>query len=193
MTTTLITTVVIPKTSGKKTIADSKGVFYWIDPDFKSWQANEPGTSQKETTVEVREMTKSTTFKEMVSTDALLTQDQILWFVENHKDLLCKDWYTYFPFKSGNKVFVADVRFDGLGRLEVRVDRFSEVSVWLAVYRPRLVVPQLKTSDTLTATDRPSDAASLSLAGCLMLITALETRISVLEADMVSIRKFLII
>lgn len=138
-----ITTIKIPKLSGRKVIADSE-LFSWIDSDFKNWGADQKGKPIKAMNLDIFEMDKDAMFSEMMSPDNLLTQEQILFFVENHKDLLRKDGYgTFFPFKSKEEVFVARVRLDAGEGPVVDVRRFSYGGVWGAEYRRRLVVPQL--------------------------------------------------
>lgn len=135
------TTIKIPALKGKKVIVDSK-LFTYIDSDFKSYGANKPGKATKAMKLDVFEMDKDATFAQMMSPDNLLTQEQILYFVKNHKDLLRKDGYaTFFPFKSGEEVFVAFVRvlvYNG-GSLGVSMHRFSDGYAWRAEYRHRFV------------------------------------------------------
>ncbi len=138
-----ITTVTIPALEGKKVIADSK-LFSYVDPDFKKWGADKPSGLSKKMKLDVQEMDKDATFAQMMSPEHVLTQEQILYFVEYHKDLLRQDGYeTFFPFKSGTEVFVADVIVLGDGRLRAGAYRLSNDYVWNAEYRHRFVVPQL--------------------------------------------------
>jgi len=140
----------IPATDGKRVIANVKGIFAYTDPDFKKWDADEKGKPTEEANVIVREMTENATFSKMFGelssdlTALCLTQDQIISFVENHRDWLRTDgWGTFFLFKSYGHFFVAGVGFRSGGRLEVYVRRFEDGSVWDAVDRHRVVVPQL--------------------------------------------------
>jgi len=150
----LIKTITIPNLKGTKIIANSK-LFDWIDQDFKNWGANKKGKATEEMKVDVMEMKEKATFQQMMSPDSLLTQEQILYFIENHKDLISKNRYTFFPFKSGEKVFVADVYVHSVGSLAANVHRFSNDYVWPAESRYRFVVPQLNSklpssNDSLT-------------------------------------------
>lgn len=165
MKTKHIETITIPPLKGGKTIAKETKLFSWIDSDFKNYGADEPSAATSQMKVEVREMTEDATFKQMFSKDNLLTQDQIIYFIENFKNTLHKDWYTFFPFKSNDKVFVADVHVDD-GGLGVHVHRFSCGYVWRAGGRHRIVIPQL---DTKTL-----DPVSLSLSDSLTLRQKLE-------------------
>jgi len=72
------------------------------------------------------------------------TQHQIINFVEKHFNWLRTGGYaTFLPFVSYGHFFVADVRVDSDGGLNVYVYRFGRGLVWGADDRPRVVVPQL--------------------------------------------------
>jgi hypothetical protein len=74
----------------------------------------------------------------------VMTQSQIIQFVQKHRKWLRTDGYaTFFLFKVGDEFFVADVFFNDDGRLEVYVYRFSDDDVWRAEVRHRIVIPQL--------------------------------------------------
>ncbi len=159
----LIQTIEIPALKGTKVIADSK-LFSWIDSNFKSWGADKKVKSTKTMKLDVCEMIEDATFAQIMSKDNLLTQEQILYFIENHKDLLRQDYYsTFFPFKSGEEVFVARVVVGDGGGLEVGVGCFSDDFVWFAGCRRRFVVPQL-TPRTSEQTLIPFDALTLAIA-----------------------------
>lgn len=144
-----LTTIQLPKLSGNKVIADST-IFSYIDSDFRNWKADEKGKPTKAMKIDVFEMDTDATFAQMMSADNLMTQDQIIYFCKNHKDLLRHDGYaTFFPFKSNGKVFVAFVYVKD-GGLKVLVYRFSDDCVWSAEYRHRVVVPTISTSEPLT-------------------------------------------
>lgn len=160
MKTKLITTITIPATKGLKTIARSD-IFSYLDSDFENWGTDKKDEKKTKTTLEVREITKDATYAQMMSQDNVLTQEQILYFIENHKDLLRQDGYaTFFPFKSGNDFFVACVRVRG-GGLEANVFRFSHDCVWHAGSRHR-VVQQLTPSISEKTLDS-SDTLPLEL------------------------------
>lgn len=140
-----ITTIKIPALKGDKLIKDSK-LFAWIDPDFVNYRASEKGDKTKVQNLDVLEMTKNGTFKDIfIDPDKMvLTQEQILYFVENHKDKLRQDGYTtFFLFKSYNNFFVAFVYVYSDGKLPVYVRRFEDSRVWCARNLRRVVVPQL--------------------------------------------------
>lgn len=158
----LIKTVTIPKTSGKKLIKDSK-LFLYTDSDFVKYGASEKGEPMEEINVGVFELTKDSRFSDFLSKDNLITQEQIINYCENHKDLLT-NWYTFFPFKSGDEVFVAYVLVDSVDSLHAYVYRFSNDYVWRAEIRHRFVVPQLKTSELSDLSLRNSDSLTLKKA-----------------------------
>ena len=70
--------------------------------------------------------------------DLALTQEQIITFVEENEDWLHPDWATFFPFKAGDKFFVAGVGRNA-GRPGVGVSRRFGGTV---VGRNRFVFPQ---------------------------------------------------
>ena len=74
----------------------------------------------------------------------VLSQEQILYFVENNKDRLIDNYYAnLFFFKVKDEFFVAHVNVYSGGNLHARVYRFPYDFVWYAEYRFRFVVPQL--------------------------------------------------
>lgn len=149
----------IPALVGKKIIADSK-LFRYTDSDFKNWNTNVKGEKTKAQNLEVFEMEKNGTFEQIFGEigdkeKLCLTQEQILNFVENHKDKL-SGWYTFFLFRVGTEFFVAHVYLDDDGQLGVFVHRFSGDGVWHGEYRHRVVVPatdskSLSIPDTLNS------------------------------------------
>ena len=144
-------TLELDETDGKATIAKAKDTFPgYIDGDFKGWGCDVKSEPTQKTQATVHELIKDGTFAQIwngMSDDLnslCLTQPQIIQFVEKHRKWLRTDGYgTFFLFKVGNEFFVANVRFDDVGRLRVYVRRFSYDCVWYAGRRPRLVVPQL--------------------------------------------------
>lgn len=150
------------KACSKADISDAKSIFTgWLDSDFKNWNLKDECDANP-MEMAVLEMDKDATFKEIFTDPEkmIVTQGQILSFVQNHKDKLRTDGYaTFFLFKAGNEFFVVDVYFRDDGLLEVNVDRFSHGLVWDAGYRHRIVVPQLALSDL-----EPSSSDTLTLA-----------------------------
>ncbi len=140
-------------TDGKRTIAKAKSVFPgWIEGDFVSYGCDVEGQPTATMDVGVHEMVKDGDFKTIFGglsdkPDLLcLTQDQIIQFVQTHRDWLRTDGYsTFFLFKVGTEFFVAHVYVPG-GELKVHAYRFSHDDVWHAGYRHRVVVPQLAPS-----------------------------------------------
>lgn len=132
---------------GKRYIYGKKDVFNnYIDSDFKNWKLDKKSNPTQETKVDVYELIKNATFKEMFvgNLDKLcLTQDQIIEFCDKHPDWLNQEeGYTFFLFKVNKEYFVARVDVDSDG-LIVHVDRFERDYLWLDEYCHRLVVPQL--------------------------------------------------
>jgi hypothetical protein len=143
-----------------KLIKDSK-LFSYIDSDFNNLTGLD--ATFNEQNFEVLEMDKDATFKEIFTQPEkmAMTQDQILSFVENHKDKLRTNGYaTFFLLKNNEDFFVVFVYLYDDGRLEVYVSPFSYGSVWRAGGRHRVVVPQL----TLESSDPESLRPSVSLA-----------------------------
>lgn len=145
----ILHTIKIPALSGKKTIADSE-LFAYKDSDFK--KLNKVGKKTKATNISVYEMDKDGTFTDIFGslsneTDKLaLTQEQILYFVENHKDKLRQDgWATFFLYKEGDDFFVAGVHLLSSGPYVYQYP-LSCGNVWGAEVRHRFVVPQLTSS-----------------------------------------------
>jgi len=142
--------IFIDALDGKEILGEAKDVFpSGIDSDFKNWGLNVEGVPTKKTKVSVFEMIKDGDFRQLFGSfgenlDRLcLTQAQIKQFCKKHGDWLRADGYaTFFLFKVNGEYFVAYVRVFSDG-LSVRVDRFSDGSVWSAEYQHRVVVPQL--------------------------------------------------
>lgn len=161
----LYTKIKVPALKGKATIADSKIFTGWLDSDFQNWSTNKPDRKTAKAELAVCEIDKPSTFSQIFTNpEAMcLTQEQILYFVKNHKNKLREDGYaTLFLFKTGIEFFVAHVYFHSDGRLEVFVDRFSRDSVWRAGDRHRVVVPKLSFSN-LDVPLAPSSSDTLTL------------------------------
>lgn len=139
-------TINLLTTKGTKTIAQASDVFTsYIDSDFKKWNLDVQDKPTKAVNLDVFEMDKNGTFKDIFTNPdkQVMTQEQIIYFCKNHKEELHKDWYTFFLFKRVGVLFVACVSLDDLGRLGVRVDPFSYDRTWLAECPRRFVAPQL--------------------------------------------------
>lgn len=179
---TLYKDIKIPALKGTKTIAEASGIFTgWIDSDFKNWETDVKGKSTKSMTFQVNELTENMTFNQMFPDPEkmCMTQEQILWYVENNKDKI-NDGYTFFLFKVGDEFFVAYVRVDDVGTLDASVYRFSDDYVWDADRRFRVVVPATSVSDPLPdLTLSPSET--------------LESRIEALEEFRKKVEGFLIL
>lgn len=152
----------------KPSLISKSSVFVYKDSDFKNWNLDND-TPAKKMTLEVREMTSDSNYKDMFSElgdlDVVaLTQGQIIAFCKEHKESLRQDgWATLFLFKNGSEFFVADVDVQSDG-LNVHVYRFGNDSVWAAELSHRMVVPQLITSNLKSETLISSDTLSLEKA-----------------------------
>lgn len=142
--------LVLDPADGVEIIADTRGVFSYVDSDLRNWKADEPGQATGKTPVRVYEMVRDATFQQMfasLSSDAqklCLTQSQIIGFVKKHRQWLRTDGYaTFFLFKSYNQHFVASVHFRSDVGLSVSVVRFEHPCVWNGKDRYRVVVPRL--------------------------------------------------
>ena len=139
---------------GTYTLAQAKDVFRgFIDPDLKNWGLDVPGISTPATRVQVYELVKDGTFREMfisLSSDLdklCLSQHQIRVFCQERPDWLRQDGYgTVFLFKEKGWFFVAYVRMRSDG-LYVGVGRFENGDVWRAESRSRIVSPQLEAQE----------------------------------------------
>jgi hypothetical protein len=140
----------IDPVDGSAILADAKGIFDYVDPDFKEWGADERGAVTRETEVQVRELMKDAMFPQMfgeLDADArilCLSQHQIRSFVEKYRNWLRTDGFsTFFLFESRGELFVAVVDFRFVDWLDVGVSRFEDDDVWDAGNRHRIVVPLL--------------------------------------------------
>lgn len=149
-------------------IKDSK-LFSYVDSDFTNYGASEkyPDVARARN-FSVLELTEDMTFEQMFTNpeSQWMTQGQILSFVEDNKDKLSKEWYTFFLFKSKGKFFVARVRVDSDG-LDASVRRFEDGRVWGAGPRRRVVVPQFDASPLGTETLNPLETLSLTDEQCI--------------------------
>ncbi|MEN9852283.1 MAG: hypothetical protein RI996_226 [Candidatus Parcubacteria bacterium] len=144
-----VTSVMIPPTFGKITLAQSGNVFIgYLDTNLKKWGTNKPEAAADETGVSIYEVKQDGDFRTLFSglttdTDLLcLTQEQIVTFITKFSDLLRQEGFpTFFLFEVGGEVFVLYVLVYTSG-LQCGVDRFDSNSVWHALYRSRAVVRQ---------------------------------------------------
>lgn len=138
--------IILPETNGRLNIKKSAGLFnVCLDCKFKYLNSNTHEKSSRETVLEVYELKKDCTFKEMFNSfernlkQLYLTQHQIVMFYQKHKEFLHPKWLTLFLFKENEKFFVASVHLKS-GVTHVLVDHFEDFIVWSASYRHRLVV-----------------------------------------------------
>ncbi len=140
----------IPALDGKRTIARAKTTFTWgIDVDFTNWGLNVEGPATSATNAEVHEMVKDGNFADIYGGTGrdldklVLTQDQVISFVETYKKWLrTEESHTFFLLKHGDEFFVAGVCVVSGGSPYASVDRFSLDFVWCAEFRHRFVIPQ---------------------------------------------------
>lgn len=148
-----VDTAVVGSTKKNQTIADSQGVFAYIDADFNNWCLNKPSKNTKKGNLDVYEMQPgkdgdfSTLFGSLGNPDDLVvTQGQAIDFCENNRDKLPQGGYgAFFLIEDENgEKFVAcvDVNDSDLG---VDIFWFEGDDVWRGEHRHRLVVPQLET------------------------------------------------
>jgi len=152
----------IPACDGARIIANAKNVFPgYIDDNFRKLKADEAGTKTLDTVAHVFELTRKANFVKMFNikisnlthaglsdfkrlNKMIYTQDQIIGFVESHRNWLRTDGHaTFFLFKSYGNFFVAVINFSFSGRLKVSVVRFWHSLEWSARAGHRVVVPWL--------------------------------------------------
>ncbi|OGI21446.1 MAG: hypothetical protein A3J06_04770 [Candidatus Moranbacteria bacterium RIFCSPLOWO2_02_FULL_48_19] len=146
--------IIIGPTDGTRTIAQAKDVFTGgIDSNFANLSLDVTAQPTGEIAVAVNENISNGEFSQIFGsvgypqTRPGFTQHQIIEFCVKHKDRLRQGGYgTFFPFQVNGKFYVAYVAVGTAGRLYVRVDQFSNDSVWNAKYQHRFVIPKLTVS-----------------------------------------------
>jgi hypothetical protein len=143
--------IIIKAVDGQTTIASSNDVF--TGGKYGSF-GNAPSQPTKDTSVKVYEMVKDGAYAQIfggMSDDInrlCLTENQIVRFVQDHRDWLRTEGYgTFFLYKEGEEFFVARVYLSSVGP-GVGRDRLSDDVVWRALGQRRVVVPQPKPSIT---------------------------------------------
>ena len=143
--------IIVPATTGQRTLAQANSVFTHLDPDFKNWETDVVSEAKPETPADIYKQIKNATFADIFTSlssnlDPLLwEQEQIIAFVESHKNWLHPEGYgNFFLFKVGSSVFVAGVYLYSDGELRARVYRFAHASIWRASRRRSVFVPQLE-------------------------------------------------
>jgi hypothetical protein len=140
----------LPADDGIRTIAQASDVFSYIDSDFKNGGLYVLSEPTPDLSVVVREMIRGGDFKtifgELGDIACLcLTQGQIIDFARLYMKWLRTGGYgTFFLFQKDGQLFVARVRVDSVGRLEVDEYRFLQRDVWDTMGGLRIVVPQLR-------------------------------------------------
>lgn len=140
----------IPACSGGRTIARAGGVFRgYIDPDFVGYGLDDiEGAATPDTDVEVNELIRDGKAEDIYNSVGgdldrfVLTQDQVISFVEIHRDWLRAGGYgTFFLLKKSNEFFFAYVDLSSDGKLYVNTYRLPSDYVWRSFYRLRFVLP----------------------------------------------------
>ena len=134
-------TITIPPLTGERQIKSSN-LFNYIDRVFNDCEIEIVKT--EELKVDVLLLDENKIFGQIFTNPdkMCLTQDQILSFVENDRELLSKNEDTFFLFKNNNNFFVAHVRVRSDGLLVLR-NRLDDSYGWYARYCHCVVVPQL--------------------------------------------------
>lgn len=136
--------------SGKRTIAKAKMVFRGhIDPDFVGYGLDVEGVATPDMGVEVHELVSDGQFENIYNNverdleKLVLTQDQVISFVEDHLEGLRKDnSETFFLLKKGKDFFVARVSSPD-GELLVLTYWLKSTIVWDSDDKLHFVFPQL--------------------------------------------------
>ena len=139
--------IIIDSCDGTEPLSEATDTFVSIDHDFENLEKGGPTEAIK---VGVYGLIKDSQFTGFfnsvgVGLDKLcFTQHQIKKFVQKHRNWLRTNGYaTFFLFKSKGKFFVAYVFIRDDGTLRVGVFRLVCDALWVAEYRPRVVIPQL--------------------------------------------------
>jgi len=144
--------VIIGPCDGSETLAEAHDVFEIIDTDFERWGANKRGRATGSTPVWVCELKEDAMFTEMFGDPdrVCFSQHQVKKFCRENPQYLSPSTTILIPFrvkteKNGEeeRFFVAFVYMGSGGALKVFVYQFECSDVWLAVRRPRVVVPCL--------------------------------------------------
>ena len=130
-------------TSGAVTIAAAKDVFTeYIDSDFQNWGTNQPGAEGEAISVDVFEVIKDGTFRELFGSLGVhefslgLSQGQIVEYCQIClQDLLQGDYWTFLTFAVKRKgeeredQFVASILEKSV-KLRANVSHFENDKVW---------------------------------------------------------------
>ena len=135
-------------TDGRETLAEASDVF--MIGIYKATKRGVCKTTPK-TVLVVYEIVKSGTFRQIFGgfgenlKRLCWTENQIVTFCRDHYGLLRKDGRgTFFLFEEENGgFFVAIVRMDDDGTLDVFVRSLEIVDVWRAEFQHRVIAPQL--------------------------------------------------
>ncbi len=134
-------TVVIGATKGERTIVNSNLFTRGIDHDFFIYGCTLPSKSKKEREVNIYELEGIGTFtqiyQKMCNSDELkqsvLTQDQILEFVETHQGELQQNGLgNFFLIRNDGKFYVVSVYYATRTDLSVSIYQFSDPHIWNA-------------------------------------------------------------
>lgn len=109
--------LIIDACDGTETLANVRGVFEYLDPNFRNWGADESGLTTEKTLVEGYAVAKDGNFYQLLSSlssdvhKLFFTQSQIIGFVGKYKRWLPTEGNgTFFPLISYKQLFVVRVR-----------------------------------------------------------------------------------
>lgn len=125
-------------------IKDSK-LFNYIDSDFEKWNVVDSEQIKKRE-LKYSKLKENKTFSQIFNNPEKqwVSQEEILDFCENKKDLLSKKGSIFFLLKTDSGFFVAYVYVNSDGYVNVYVYDLSNVYEWVASSEHRIVVPATK-------------------------------------------------
>lgn len=144
--------VVIGPTKGQYTIANATNTFKaGIDFDFVKYRTKVKGEPTKKMKVQVFDQTYDATPGEIFAgfgknpEDLCLSQDQIIYFVENHHKWFphTTRWGILFLFKVGKQFFIASVNRKSDGSYVYLFRYHTSRNLMKANWGQRIVVPKL--------------------------------------------------
>ncbi|MEK7635124.1 MAG: hypothetical protein AAB446_01700 [Patescibacteria group bacterium] len=141
--------ILIEQTYQRRIISRTESVFAGgMSSNFDEWDLN-ISPRRPNTFVDIYELIRDGDFKTIYNSfgrsldNLCLTQDQIIDFVEHHRERLCKyRHYTFFLIKIDDNFFVVGVKFSSEFDLYADVFRFTDDNFWFAEHRHRFVIPR---------------------------------------------------
>lgn len=149
----------------KQTIGETKGLwgkkergtFGWVSDCLKEWDCDGTDEPRKKTAFTAERLKGDSTFAEMFGkVGVFFTKEQVAEVVENHEELLTREWCNLFPYenKKGER-FVLRVYWDA-SKWYLDVRRLEDGYVWDAERGHVIFLPQ-----QATLTPEPSGALAL--------------------------------